>query len=160
MIEINEERLMGLSLKINDELKKGKEFKSNEFCDGVWDWMKFYIYEILLESDNGSLKITVGAKTDKDGQYDNFWMKMNDEIVELKNDYSKSIIKNIVDKFRKFNQDKRNSLIDSVIDKNEINIELDKNELELLIEFYKDKKDHAKLYNKLKEALDTLKETL
>ena len=104
MIEIDEERLMGLSLKINDELKKGKEFKSNEFCDGIWDWMKFYAYEILLESDNGSLKITVGAKTNKDGQYDIIWMKMNDEMVELKNDYSKDIIKCIVDKFRKFNQ--------------------------------------------------------
>ena len=104
MIEIDEERLMGLSLKINDELKKGKEFKSNEFCDGIRDWMKFYTYEILLESDNDSLKITVGAKTDKDDQYDNIWMKMNDEMVELKNDYSKDIIKCIVDKFRKFNQ--------------------------------------------------------
>ena len=104
MIEIDEERLMGLSLKINDELKKGKEFKSNEFCDGIRDWMKFYAYEILLESDNGSLKITVGVKTDKDDQYDNIWMKINDEMVELKNDYSKDIIKYIVDKFRKFNQ--------------------------------------------------------
>ena len=159
MIEINEERLMGLSLKINNELKKGKKFKSNEFCDGICDLRKFYEYEIVLESDNESIKIIVGAKTNKDGQYDIIWMKMNDEMVELKNDYSKLIIKNLVDKFRKC-QNKRNSLIDSVIDKNKIDIELDKNELELLIEFYKDKKDHAKLYNKLKEALDVLKETV
>ena len=159
MVKVNEERLMDLSLKINNELKKGKKFKSNEFCDGICDLRKFYEYEIVLESDNESIKIIVGAKTNKDGQYDIIWMKMNDEMVELKNDYSKDIIKCIVDKFRKY-QNKRNSLIDSVIDKNKIDIELDKNELELLIEFYKDKKDHAKLYNKLKEALDSLKETV
>ena len=171
MIEIDEERLKGLSLKINEELKKGKKFKSNEFCDGIWDLRKFYEYEIVLESDNGAIKIIVGAKTNKDGQYDIVWMKMNDEMIELKNDYSKLIIKNLVDKFRKYNQNKRNLLIDSVIDKNAINIELDIDELELLIECYKDKKDHAKLYDsifdkenklyrKLKEALDSLKETV
>ena len=171
MVKINEERLMDLSLKINNELKKGKGFKSNEFCDGIWNLRKFYEYEIVLESDNETLKITVGAKTNKDGEYDIFWMKMNDELVELKNDYSKDIIKCIVDKFRKYDQNKRNLLIDSVIDKNAINIELDKDELELLIECYKDKKDHAKLYglifdkenklyDKLKKALDSLKETV
>ena len=171
MVKINEERLMDLSLKINNELKKGKKFKSNEFCDGICDWRRFYEYEILLESDNDTLKIIVGAKTNKDGQYDIIWMKMNDEMIELKNDYSKLIIKNLVDKFRKYDQNKRNLLIDSVIDKNGINIELDKDELELLIECYKDKKDHAKLYglifdkenklyDKLKKALDSLKETV
>ena len=53
MVKINEERLKDLSLKINEELKKGKKFKSNEFCDGIWDLRKFYEYEIVLESDNG-----------------------------------------------------------------------------------------------------------